>query len=331
MHQQMESWHDCWWDRSQNQVLPILNWDCAVHPMAPVSELAMRSSFCSLLLLVRAFVRAAATSSVMWLPIRSSFSNTELGFCNSSQKRACQLAVVMCCKLQTKSTLLACCCWWQHLLEQLLPHHWWNCNSDQASPIYREGPEWLKAGTPLAIVTSLIHTTRSKVLSVAVLCRITFDNDSLVASLMFSEIKMSSSNNLHFGSICRAVKIVSQRTWAMSGAQPISSSLSGAFWIMPFVDRHAFIRELFFIVIVEGHHYIGELVIIKRLFVEYHFSTNGGVIVLILSMFVDLIHLLDICKVRVERWCKNSVQCWKQQSDSFEEEGPLWLRVCVCV
>jgi hypothetical protein len=86
---------------------------------------------------------------------------------------------------------------------------------------------------------------------------------------------------------------------------------------MPFVDRHAFIRELFFVrsvfdgclVIVEGHHYIGELVISRHLFVEYHFSTNGGVIVLILSMFVDLIHLLDICKVRVERWCKNSVQC----------------------
>ena len=40
---------------------------------------------------------------------------------------------------------------------------------------------------------------------------------------------------------------------------------------MPFDDRHAFIRELFFIrsvfdgclVIIEGHHYIGQLVIIK--------------------------------------------------------------------
>lgn len=102
----MELWHDCWWDHSQDQVLPILNWDCAVPSHGASIRIGYEIQFCSLLLLVRAFARAAATSSVMWLPIRSSFSNTELGFCNSSQKRACQLAVVMCCKLQPKSSSL---------------------------------------------------------------------------------------------------------------------------------------------------------------------------------------------------------------------------------
>jgi hypothetical protein len=55
----------------------------AIHPVRVMLRLVLKSSSLSLLLLMKAFVRAAATSSLMALQLRFNFSNTELGFCRN--------------------------------------------------------------------------------------------------------------------------------------------------------------------------------------------------------------------------------------------------------
>ena len=72
----------------------------AIHHAGVMLRLVLRSSSLSLLLLMRAFVRAAAMSSLMALQLRFSFSNTELGFFRNGQK-ACVTFISITTKFQS--------------------------------------------------------------------------------------------------------------------------------------------------------------------------------------------------------------------------------------